>query len=248
MNALLLSIVLAAILSGASVWRRRRYLRRRRIAYDASWRPDVAAPQIEELVRVARAAIGPDVLRAPELEVITLHGNTPTERLLDALRLVTTRFGITDETIGAVYSPDVPSGLAATVSGEHSLEAVAGRDRLILRQGDRPVRWRIHVVPHLAKFERALVAMLGHEVAHIALKSRGVWLDDRAKNELLTETAAVLAGFGPLMREAAYAERWEARVAGDDVTVTSQGYLHQRTIDLLMDRRRELSRTDDGGA
>ena len=248
MNALLLSIALAALLAAARVWRRRRNLRRRRIAYDASWRPDGATSQIEELIRIAQAALGPDVLRAPEFDVVTLRGNTPTERLLDALGLAITRFGMTEETIAAVFSTDVPAGAAAIVTSEHPLEAVARRDGVILRRGDRPVRWRIHVVPSLAASEPALVAVLGHEVAHIALKSRGVSLDDRAKNELLTETAAVLAGFGPLMHEAAYAERWEARLGGDDVTVVSQGYLHQRTIELLMDRRRELSRVDHGAA
>lgn len=249
MSGLAAAAAIAILVVATQTWRRRRYFQRRRAEYESTWHPDRAASQFEDLIKLAIATLGSKVTLTPEIETVALSGKTPGEKLVEAVTIVTTRLSVPREDVIATYTSDLPAGVAANVTEEHPFQAVAGRGQIALRRGDAAIRWLVRVRPDLADSDEALVAVIAHEVSHIALKSRGVWLPDSARNELLTETAAVLAGFGPLMRAAAYTEHWRTTIGGREMmSITQQGYVHQRTIELLMDRRREMQRSGHGGA
>lgn len=195
----------------------------------------------------AYAVLGRDCLAQPELRGSELAGVPPTERLDAAVTLCASRFGIARGTVAATYSRELPPGVGADVAGEAPFEAIRAPGGLTLRRGTQPTQWRIRVAVEAAADDAVLLAFVGHEMAHVALRSRGVWLEDWAQNELLTEVAAVLAGFGALMRHSAYREYWSGRVTGGvDVATSQGGYLHQFTIDYLMRRRMELSASSTG--
>ena len=247
MTGLAVTIAIAMLLAGAETWRRRRYFRRHRAAYDASWHPDRAASQFEDLIDLAITTLGSDIVLTPDYEAVVLSGKTPGDKLLEAVTIVTTRLGVARESVLATYSSELPAHVGANVTEEHPIQAVTDGGQLTLRRGKDVVRWLMRVRPNMAESDEGLVAVVAHEVSHVALKSRGVRLADSTRNELLTETAAVLAGFGPLMRDAAYEEHWRTKVGGRAMmSIRQQGYLHQRTIEYLMGRRRELQKSATG--
>ena len=59
--------------------------------------------------------------------------------------------------------------------------------------------WKIKVLDRYRNDPEQILSIVAHELAHVALLSRGVRLPDTRENEELTDAAAALAGFGPLM-------------------------------------------------
>jgi hypothetical protein len=82
--------------------------------------------------------------------------------------------------------------------------------------------------------------VIAHEVAHLVLNRVGLRAGDEWDNELLTDTLAVLAGFGPLMLAGKQRSRSNATLSTRSTTTTRIGYLAESDIAWLMAVRSRL--------
>lgn len=89
-----------------------------------------------------------------------------------------------------------------------------------------------------------LAHVLAHELAHLLLNRAGIRLAEDEANELLTDSVAVLAGFGPIMIAGKERSKTHWHLSGvtisKTVSTTRVGYLAEAEIAWLMNVRRHL--------
>lgn len=101
--------------------------------------------------------------------------------------------------------------------------------------------WRIDVSSTAVVDERQLLSVVAHEIAHIVLQNAGVELAPVQANEELTDTVAVMAGFGGLMRSANFRTHDEVEFPLRRVIHTTLGYLPVEDIDFLWHVRERIA-------
>ena len=95
----------------------------------------------------------------------------------------------------------------------------------------------IRVEPLFKDDAAALSHILAHEVAHVVLNRAGIGLEPERSNELLTDTVAVLAGFGELF----LGKKLPVKVHGfGTMPIATIGYLNQAEIRWLNRARYRL--------
>jgi len=210
-----------------------RWLSKTRSQY-LSTRPHLRASQhVERLAELALRTLGNGILNHPEVDSITLDGVDDTARLHSAVDFCARRFGLTSQQLIVSFA-HLPADTAADMASDVTPLATVGPNGIELTLTEAN-RFRIRVDNTARGDDDVLTANVAHELAHVALKQHGIWLDNKSDNELLTEAAAILAGFGPLMRSTAFFERRHFLLGGpQEVTSGTRGYLHEESIDRLM--------------
>lgn len=94
-------------------------------------------------------------------------------------------------------------------------------------------RWYVSLAKHFIDDDLRILSIIAHEMAHVVLLSKGVSLPDAVENERLTDTAAVVAGFGPMMHRAAELQRVRFELFAQLISTTRIGYLSKRDIRVL---------------
>ena len=190
-------------------------------------------------------------------------GRTP-ERL-ERLR---SHLGIAVEVLGAdcTSSPAVraPPYLPGSMQADARVELAKGLVRLCVRQYrlnmpkiairfvSEPVDyagkiqqrgnvWRINLASAAVVDDRQLLSVVAHEIAHIVLQNAGVELAPVQANEELTDTVAVMAGFGRLMRSANFMTHHKVELLGSREIHTTLGYLPVEDIDFLWHVRERIA-------
>lgn len=200
--------ILAAILSAvAKHSAREKHLRQQREAVTQAFSPD-SIPDLQRYVRTYLTGMRPSIAGHPPENVFPFSRDRSIEYVKHVARLVGDRFGLSMSATAVRFSADL--------NGEHA--------------GHVQLRGGIYYIDIAKQYDGdpvSLFAITAHEVAHVALGSRGIRLTATQENEELTDAATVLAGFGPLMLHAYYSERrWvteESALAG---SVHRLGYLN----------------------
>jgi hypothetical protein len=179
-------------------------------------------PDLREYVRISSQFIGLDILASPPVAELPADDGRPIDYVKRAVQVSVSRFGIALPQIKVRFS-SLPPGRAAQV------------------QRDRDGTWKVDVDESLEAHNEPILSAVAHEVAHVALLPRRKALEPQQREEELTDVAAVLAGFGPVMLRTVL---WE-RVAVSDSSVQAQtnslGYLPPKALVFLSTLRVEMA-------
>ncbi len=78
-----------------------------------------------------------------------------------------------------------------------------------------------------------VASIMAHEFAHVFLAMRGICLAPDRRNEELTDTTAILAGFGPIMKRTCERTRTKFYVVASSTETTYLGYLKRPAVTWL---------------
>lgn len=81
----------------------------------------------------------------------------------------------------------------------------------------------------------AVASIMAHEFAHVFLAMRGIRLAPDWRNEELTDTTAILAGFGPIMKRTCQRTSFNFYVVAFSFKTTYLGYLRRPAVAWLTD-------------
>lgn len=132
-------------------------------------------------------------------------------------RAIADAYGITVRTILVTFEPNLPVPGLVT-----------------LRQGPQ-VDFVVELKSNLKLLPREITAVLGHEVAHIFLHRHGLRRAETLPDEILTDTAAALYGFGVLTLDAYTVTSHQS---GDSVSYTERrlGYLTPEEVGYVLEK------------
>jgi hypothetical protein len=235
-----LLLIAGAIAGGRALTQRnmRRLRERQRRTYEESYDPTIE-PRLAQYAEQVSATFGAALFAHPAVDAPLVANRNPTDFVRETVALTASRFAIQLPEIEARFVSVVPRGAPAVVvwDGEWDVKR-EGTVFRIRRRADASPNWRILIQERHRYNDKLLTVIVAHEVAHIALLSRGVRLPLLRDNEELTDAAAVLAGFGPLMRQVSFEQSQHECVNGQwSVSASRVGYLHRRAIDALMHYR-----------
>jgi hypothetical protein len=256
-------IVVLTLVAGAVLdwWRRNRRYQRvaalLREGYAARFDPVVEHPRLDELVRIALDALGDAVVRSPEF-VIPASGDTnnddaeevddvdPDTMLRACVEDAAARFGVPMDALQWSFVPETTiADVAGCVIRRGGLGTITldGTTAAVEPAPDGEVRsWCIEVAAKHRRDRAMTASVVGHEMAHAALQMRHVRLTPTRRNEELTDVAAILAGFGPVMLEVAQRERfWMSNIGRMHLRVGGAGYLHREAVRYVTERRSQLA-------
>lgn len=181
--------------------------------------------ELREYVKLAAPVFAPGALESPPIDTIPPPQPRPIETVKDAVRFAARRFALDPAELRVRFT---------SMPGSHAGSVRFGKGGAWLIDVDRQYEAR----------PEALVAIVAHELVHVALNKRGIRLEPTQRNEELTDVTAVLAGFGPLLVRTVHQE--EVFVGERQVSLRSQrlGYLPASALACLSALRVEMA----GGA
>lgn len=184
----------------------------------------VDAEALRTYVRTAARVIPAAALSSAPVSDLPAATGRRLDYAKGCVRLAVLRFGMTMPRVKIRFAP---------------LQGRGGRVR-VTRDG----AWAVDVDPEVYHDHERILAIIAHEVAHIALLGRGIELQPLQRNEELTDAATVLAGFGSVMLSCVLREQVIAR--DDEVRAFHDrlGYLTPRAIAHLAALRVEMAGGD----
>lgn len=192
--------------------------------------------ELQEYIRISATVLGHDVLSQSEVILPPPRGGSTGWGRWTAQGADTTpRLGYAKELVrfaARQYHLSLPR-VAIRFS---RLEGSAGRIRRA------PDCWHVDIHEDYEKHPDQLLAIIAHELAHVVLEENGVRLEPLLKNEELTDTLAVMAGFGPVMDRGSQFVREEYLVIAVRRTTTKLGYLSQDEIFAISGIRRRIAK------
>lgn len=180
-------------------------------------------PELRDYVRLGAEALGRAILALPPIESPPpwLHTTSPDVWAVEFIRFATARYGLLS---------------APTVTFRYShLTTHAGE----IHQGYGV--WDVQVDQRFGRDITSLASILAHELAHLVLRSRGIRVVGEERNERLTDTVAVLAGFGPLMVRACETEATTFVGLGFRTETRRLGYLSKSELNALTTVHRRIA-------
>ena len=181
-------------------------------------------PDLREYVQIAGAAMNEAALRRPPITDLPATEGQPLDFAKRAILLAVERFGMPLPMLKVRFCPLGP-GHAGAVR-------------------ERNGTWFVDLDRSLENEFEDMLSVAAHEVAHVALLRRRIRLEPTQRNEELTDTAAVLAGFGPVLIRTAFRERLTEK--GNVLRLDSRrlGYLPARALVYLSTLRVEMAGGD----
>ena len=207
------------------------------LAYHSTFSLADARPRLDEYVRLLTDAFGTAAFSEPPLSGVPFQALDRQAFLWKAIRLAAARFGMTPPPIAARFVADLPEDTAACLrlNADWTLHARPGRITVEAR-GEGHTPWQMLVHERFRDDDEALVAIVAHEIAHLALFAYGVHLEPKQRNEELTDVAAVLAGFGLLMlRARRRMDTCDESKGTRSVRLLRIGYIHDGALDYLLE-------------
>ena len=239
-------VLLAAFVAVLEWWRWRRFdqrLKKLEAAYDAEF--DLAAWQarLDDYVLRLRAILPPFVFEAPSITAVNFNGMQPVEMARSAVDHAAQRFGLAMPAYTIELTSNLTAGRDGEVLSDGPWDIQLTNDRLIV--GPAPGRdpnWRVRLRDGLQHEPERLAVVAAHEIAHVALLGRGIRLEPEAENELFTDAAAVLAGFGLLMERTVFTLKTNPLRGGERKWYfVHTGYLHRGAVNYLQSCRDALT-------
>ena len=246
-GSLVSSLVILAAVAGVLEWRRwhrlNRGLRAIESAYDAEFDLTAWRDRLDGYVDVLRSILPPAAMAAPPITEVSFAAMHCLEMARSAVDEAARRFGLALPVYAIELTSDMPSSCDGQVVWEVPWDVRLSGDQLIVEPApDRDPDWRVRLRDGLQHDPERLAVVAAHEVAHIVLLARKVRVQPESENELLTDAAAVLAGFGPLMERTAFALKTNSmRGRKRRWYFTQSGYLHRSAVRYLQARRDSLA-------
>lgn len=168
-------------------------------------------PRMQSHLRTILAAFGPEIARQPPLHYPPTPKDDRIAYLKLVVRLAATRYNVPLDRVHVRFTNE-------------QFDREAGR----IRQTGRGTF--IDVMSQYRDHDAMLTVIVAHEMAHYALANRRIWIDDKQENEELTDTLAVLVGFGPLMIDAYHREFSGVQGQTLYTSIFGLGYLHPTAV------------------
>ena len=154
--------------------------------------PEKRKQQLSELLGIARPVIGDELIRQPELDqaVFSSIRQTVADEFrgqeIDLEKTFLKRLIIA---VGYQYKTRLPALKVKFDSLENNAAAFVQT---------RSGQWYVHFNTRFSGDDTRLTMLVAHELAHVVLAQHRVFLQPRRRNEELTDTLAILAGFGSI--------------------------------------------------
>ena len=217
---------------------RRRVATKLRKRYATDFDPRSAQRELDEYVAIVRGAL--PQLRSEPIDVPppAVPDDLCERWLSAAVSAAAERFGVPLSELEwrFIAEPLVPAAAGCAWTPSRTEVRREGDHYIVSpRDGPRSV-WTVEVADRYRSDPEVAFVTVGHELAHVALLSRGVRVSPPQRNERLTDVAAALAGFGGLMLRVAQRERWTENQDTLSLKVGAVGYLHRDAIQYLCGR------------
>ena len=245
-SALIAGVVIIAGFTALEEWlirrRRERDIRRAESEYESQFDIAAARAQLDRYATLLRTVLPPSALLAPPVVAIDRTTLNATEQARAAVTFAAERFAVELPPFEVVYTPHITEGRLGEVCWDAPWDVEYAGERITVRPvADRPPNWRVRLREGLHLEPERLAVVAAHEVAHIVLLGRSIALPSTQANEQLTDAAAVLAGFGPLMQQTAFRVRHHPRRGRAlEWSASTANYLHRGAIRYLMEQREVL--------
>jgi hypothetical protein len=248
-------VLLVALLINAALaawqWRRReRQIRAGWWRLKSSLDLDASRPRIDRCIELLLAEYGLDTFSQPQIQELPSGRAAGTGSVAHYASLAAGRWQVTLPPLQFRLLSDQEHGLAGTFGSGYTWTA----DLSAARESTDPVvQWsdvhEIQVAPGMLSDSEALPVVVAHEVSHLVLERDGVDAGSSGHNEVLTDVATALIGYGVLMRQLRSRER---RSFGPGIhlswSISGPGYLLPEELDYVLARQVQLLREAQGGA
>lgn len=200
-------------------------LARARRAADGDFNLRARLPELQEYVRMASQVLPIERLTQPPVVDLPSTDGSRIEYAKLSIQLAVHRFGMPMPPMKVRFSK-MPPGHAGSV------------------QAHPDGTWAVDLDFSIQTDLEAILSVAAHEVAHVALLRRGIALVPTQRNEELTDTAAVLAGFGPVLLRTVLRESLSEGEGRVELRSRRLGYLPPRALAYLSAMRVEMAGGD----
>ncbi|HYN80040.1 MAG TPA: hypothetical protein VES88_00945 [Gemmatimonadaceae bacterium] len=179
-------------------------------------------PDLQGYTKELITNFGSDFLRCAPIVYPALTSDDRISYAKGIVRIAARRYGVQIQNLGIRFA-----------------RKSVGREAGSLRQvGDR---FFLDVLELYKDNDVALHAIIAHEMAHFALAKKSLRIEDKQKNEELTDALTVLAGFGPIVLQAYYTEINVQNERVEACAIFGLGYLHPSALAYLTLIQAEVS-------
>jgi hypothetical protein len=237
-----IALVIGGIAAGMiSQWRgRERAIQRALQKRDDPWKVEAILPLLDECIDKLIAEYGTDTFSRNQVTDVPPFAGDRRERVLDLVHLAAHRWEVSLPTIQLSIVPhDERERTAATFQNTAPWAFQASSSGTLARPEGQA--WTICVDPAFLHDDLALIAIVAHEVAHGVLERDQVTLGEPGRDEVLTDVAAALVGFGQIMLQLQrrVERRFEPR-GGLSYTIGGPGYLGPLELAHILARHKEV--------
>jgi hypothetical protein len=239
-------------IAGLMAWkwhRRERHIRAAWRRLKASLDLATAKPRIDRCIELLLAEYGVDTFSQAQLVTLSPSNAADTGAVAYWARIAAERWQITlpplelrviaakGSRFAGTFTPGMPTW-SAVVGGEDEFKP-------IIRANES---YEIQIAAAYLSDAEALPVILAHEISHLVLQRDGVTTGHLGEDEVLTDVAAALVGYGILMRRVRSRERRHfGPGAALSWSISEPGYLHPEELDYVLSRHEQLMREAAGG-
>ena len=204
-------------------------------------RAEAVLPLLDRCMDLLVAEYGAETFTPPQLSEPPVASDDPRLRIQQVIQVAGARWQVTPPSIHlTLVAEDARSRFAGQI-----IEPARGgglRPRSDERVVPAPAAWTIAVNPRYLQDDIALSVIVAHEFAHGVLHRDLVSMGDSATDEVLTDVAAALSGFGGLMlRLQERVRRHSVGVFRQRIEVGGPGYLWPPELRYVLARHARLS-------
>jgi hypothetical protein len=248
-RAVLILIVLNATFAAWQWYQRERQIRTAWQRLKASLDLDASRARIDRCIELLLIEYGLDTFTQPQLEEIPASDPMGTSAAAHYAECAAARWQITLPPLQVRLLSHNEARVAGTFGSGYSWAAALSAGQ----QGTEPIlRWsdvkEIQLASDILSDTEALPVVMAHEVSHLVLERDAVDAGSLGQNEVLTDVATALIGYGGLMRRLRSRERrWVGPGMRLRWSISGPGYLLPEELDYVLTRRNHLLSEGQGG-
>ena len=249
MRAVLILIALNAAFAAWQWHQRERQIRAAWMRLKSSLDLDTSRSRIDRCIALLVTEYGLDTFSQPQLEEVPSAAAPGTSGPAHYAQFAAGRWQVTLPPLQFRLLSDSEHWFAGSYGAGYSwgVDLNGGRDST-----DPMVRWsdvkEIQVASDVLSDSDALPVIVAHEISHLVLERDAVDAGSLGQNEVLTDVATALIGYGVLMQRLRSRERrWVGPGMRLSWSISGPGYLLPEELDYVLMRRSELLREGQGG-
>jgi hypothetical protein len=247
-----LLVTLVAIYGALATWQWQRRERQMRAAwrrFKSSLDLETSRPRIDRCIELLVAEYGLDTFTRPQMEAVPSSPSAGAGLAAHYAQVAGERWQITLPPVQFRMLGRQGHGFAGTFGSGYSWTANPAAAQ---ESPDRMVEWsdiyEIQLASSTLSDAEALPVVVAHEVSHLVLERDRVTTGRRAEDEVLTDVATALIGYGFLMRRLRSRER---RFFGPGIqlswSISGPGYLFPEELDYVLHRQEQLMQGPQDG-
>ncbi len=247
-----LLVTMVVIYGGLATWQWQRRERQIRAAWrrlKSSLDLDASRPRIDRCIELLVAEYGLDTFTWPQMEAVPSSSATGASSAAQYAQVAAQRWQITLPPVQFRMLGKQGHGFAGTFGSGYSWAAYPTAAQ---ENPERMVEWsdihEIQLASSTLSDADALPVVIAHEVSHLVLERDRVTTGRRAEDEVLTDVATALVGYGILMRRLRCRER---RFFGPGMqlgwSISGPGYLFPEELDYVLLRQAQLMQGPQDG-